>query len=639
VQLQDDEQALNSYKAALESVPYLDQSFALREKIADVHLRNAAYDLAVAQYEKILGAAQLDAYRAQIEYLLGQAHLLAADADGAYLHWSTAVELYPRAHHAYLSLVELVDAGVEVDEFQRGMVDYYAGAYGPAVQALYRYLESDATERRDEARYYIGRAYHLSGSYDLAIKAYDVLIAAYPDSSAAVDAWLEKGRSLAAQSRIDEATETLEAFVEAYPDHELAPEALWRMARQNEGVAAWAKAASAYRRLQENYPASERAGESLARAGLSHFRLADQEAAIVDWRKLVTEYPDSGRLSATRYWLGRAYSALGNDAEAGEWLTLAAESPALLPNYYALRASHRLETLKAGSSTDSLVESWPLAQPSLLLDFEGATARAEAEAWLLDWAGPEEEAKDSSGLMDVLAQDPRYQRGVEYLAVGLGQEALDEFEAMRVAWRDDPLVMYGLALASQELGVYKTSIRCALQVVNLSPVDDISRAPIFLQRLAYPIYFDGLVLAEAAANDLDPLLIFALIRQESLFESSARSYAEASGLMQVMPSTGEWIALRLGWEDFVPEHLARPYVNVHFGTWYLVQGLGAFQGNVFAALAAYNSGIGAPGRWLDASGDDPDLFVETIDYSQTLHYVQLVYQHHALYRQIYQPGS
>ena len=130
---------------------------------------------------------------------------------------------------------------------------------------------------------------------------------------------------------------------------------------------------------------------------------------------------------------------------------------------------------------------------------------------------------------------------------------------------------------------------------------------------------------------------FALIRQESLFESSARSYAQAIGLMQVIPSTGEWIAHRLDWPDFAPTHLTRPYLNVHFGTWYLAQGLNAFQGDLFAALAAYNSGLASPSRWLDAAGGDPDLFVETIDYSQTRHYVQLIYQQHALYRQIYQP--
>ncbi len=639
VQLQDDEQALQSYTAALESAHYLDQILALREKIADLHLRNEDYDLAIAQYEGVLDATRSDDIRAQMEFLLGQAYLLAADADAAYLHWSTAVDLYPTSHHAYLALVELVSAGVEVDDFKRGMVDFHAGVYGPAVQALYRYLESDATERRDQARYYIGRAYHLSGSYRLAINEYDVIMSAYPDSPVAADAWLEKARSLAAQGRTSEALETLQAFVKAHPGHESAPEAVWRAAQLHEDSAAWAEAAAAYRRLKEDYPASEHAAEALFRAGLSRFRLADYEAAIGDWQALVVDYSNSGYLSAGRYWLGKTYGALGDDTQADKWLALAAKSSSFLPDYYALRAGHRLEALKEAASSAPTVARWPLARPNLLLDFDVATAQAEAEAWLLGWADPEEEIDDFVALMDALAQDSRYQRGTEYASLGLDQEAADEFEIMRLAWQDDPLVMYALALASREQGNYKTSIRCALRVVALSPLQTITDAPHFLRRLAYPTYFDDLVLAEAAANNLDPLLVFALIRQESLFESGARSYAGAVGLMQIMPSTGDWIALRLGWEAFAPQHLTRPHLNIRFGTWFMAQALNAFRGDVFAALAAYNAGMAAPSRWLDVSGEDPDIFVETIEYAQTLHYVKLIYQHYALYRQIYQPDS
>lgn len=640
VQLQDDEQALESYRAALESAPYLDRVLALREKIAEIHVSNRDYDLAIAQYEKILESAKLETYRAQIEYLLGHTYLLADDAEAAYRHWSLAVDRYPHAHYAYLSLVELVGAGVEVDEFRRGMVDFYAAVYGPAAQAFYRYLESDATERRDEARYYIGRAYHLSGNYGLAIDEYETIIAAYPDSPVAADAWLEKARLLAAQGHPDKAVETLGAFVEAHTDGELAPEALWRAAQLHEDAAAWVEAAAVHRRLQQDYPASERAAEALFRAGLSHFRLADYQAAVEDWQKLVTDYAASDRLAAVQYWLGKAHDALGDDAQAEKWLALAAKSPSFLPDYYALRATRRAKISMAESVAGSSenVESWPLAQPNLLLGWNEAAAQSEAETWLLTWADPAGEIDDLTSLADTLAQDPRYRRGVEYISVGLDREAVSEFEIMRVARRDDPLIMYGLALASRDLGVYKTSIRCALQVAWLSPARVIGGVPHFLQRLAYPTFFDDLVLVEAAANNLDPLLVFALIRQESLFESGVQSYAQAIGLMQIIPSTGEWIALRLEWKDFDSTHLTRPYLNIHFGTWFLAQGLDTFRGDVFAALAAYNAGIAAPGRWLDAAGGDPDLFVETIDYSQTFHYVQLIYQHHALYRQIYQSG-
>jgi soluble lytic murein transglycosylase len=638
VQLGNDEQALESYRAALESVPYLDQAFTLREKVAEIHTRNESYDLAIAQYEKILESAQLDAYRAQIEFLMGQALLLDGNAEAAYGHWARAVDLYPQAHHAYLALIELVNAGVEVDEFQRGMVDYNAGVYGAAIQALYRYLESDATERRDEARYYIGQAYHLSGSYRLAIREYDTIIAAYPDSPVAADAWLEKARSQDAQGRTHDAIETLRAFANAYPSHELAAKALWRTAQMYESLAAWVDAVTIYRQLQQDYPASEYAPEALFRAGLSSFHLADYRAAVEDWQALAAEYATSDRLTAARYWLSKAYTALDDDVQAKEVLESAAEPASTWSDYYVLRADHRLQTLKTIAGTDSSIESWPPVQPNLLLSFDEVAAQAETEAWLLTWADPARDMDDLGTLPEILGQDPRYQRGVEYMTLGLRVEALNEFEIMRADRRDDPMVMYGLAIATRELGIYKTSIRCALRVVQLSPVRRMGSAPRFLQHLAYPTYFGDLVLVEAATHNLDPLLVFALIWQESLFEPGARSYAAAIGLMQIIPSTGEWIALRLRWDDFAPTHLTRPYLNVHFGTWYLVQALNVFQGDIFAALAAYNAGISAPSRWLNVAHGDPDLFMETIDYSQTLHYVQLIYLHHALYRQIYQPG-
>jgi soluble lytic murein transglycosylase len=157
-----------------------------------------------------------------------------------------------------------------------------------------------------------------------------------------------------------------------------------------------------------------------------------------------------------------------------------------------------------------------------------------------------------------------------------------------------------------------------------------------LQRLVYPLYFDDLVLAEAQANGFDPLVLFALIWQESLFEGQATSWASAQGLTQVIPATGEWIALQLRWPDYQNEQLYRPYLNVKFGAWYLARQLGDFENNLFAALAAYNGGPGNAKRWLELAGDgDQDLFVESISNAETRNYVEKVYEHYAMYRRLY----
>jgi len=199
----------------------------------------------------------------------------------------------------------------------------------------------------------------------------------------------------------------------------------------------------------------------------------------------------------------------------------------------------------------------------------------------------------------------------------------------------DPLALYQLALAYREQGVYRLSILCAKRLIQLSPAESIGQAPRFLQRLVYPLYFDDLVLAEAQANDLDPLLLFALIYQESLFEGWATSSAGAQGLTQVIPPTGEWIALKMPWPDYQAEHLYRPYLNVKFGAWYLARQLQDFDNNLFVALAAYNGGPGNAKRWLKLADGDDDLFVESISKAESKRYVKKVYEHYVRYRELY----
>jgi len=87
-----------------------------------------------------LSVAKIEAYRAKILRLLGEAHLAAGDTRAAYDRYLEAVNNYPQAHDSYLALVELVNASVPVDDFQRGLVDYYAGAYEPAAFVFERYL-------------------------------------------------------------------------------------------------------------------------------------------------------------------------------------------------------------------------------------------------------------------------------------------------------------------------------------------------------------------------------------------------------------------------------------------------------------------------------------------------------------------
>jgi soluble lytic murein transglycosylase len=194
------------------------------------------------------------------------------------------------------------------------------------------------------------------------------------------------------------------------------------------------------------------------------------------------------------------------------------------------------------------------------------------------------------------------------------------------------LDQYQLALAYADLGLYRSSILCAWRVIGLSPVTHTRDAPRFVLQLAYPTYYERLVRENAERTGLAPQLIFSLIRQESLFESFAASSASAQGLMQVIPPTGAEIAAELDWPpDYETADLYRPYVSVRFGTYYLAKQRDRFDDRIDAALAAYNGGPFNAVRWLERAGDDPDLFLEQITFSETRLYVKRIREHLAVY--------
>jgi soluble lytic murein transglycosylase len=276
-----------------------------------------------------------------------------------------------------------------------------------------------------------------------------------------------------------------------------------------------------------------------------------------------------------------------------------------------------------------------------------ALERAAADGWLAGWLGlSPSEAVTVSQLSPVLAADPRLLRGQELWQLSRQAEAKEELEWLRRDTSTDARTQYQLATFFRDLGLYRSSILAATAAIRLSPAGSPFDAPPYLARLAYPIYYADLVVPEAEALDLDPLLLFSLIRQESLFEGFATSYAYAYGLMQIIPSTGQSIANSLGWSGYETAELYRPFISIKFGSWYLDRQRVTFDGLIYPALAAYNAGPGNAGRWLestlsgcaDEANDCPfdyDVFVELINLYETRLYIRQIYKHYSVYHDLY----
>ena len=154
-------------------------------------------------------------------------------------------------------------------------------------------------------------------------------------------------------------------------------------------------------------------------------------------------------------------------------------------------------------------------------------------------------------------------------------------------------------------------------------------------RCFYPIPYVNEISAHVEGTFLDPYLIAALIRVESNFQPEARSLKGATGLMQLMPETAEWVAAQLGLE-VAGLDLTDPDTSIRLGTWYLEMLQKEFNGNLVVALAAYNGGRGNVSRWLTEERWNGRLdAVSNIPFLETRLYVQRVLGVYTWYLRLY----
>jgi soluble lytic murein transglycosylase len=195
---------------------------------------------------------------------------------------------------------------------------------------------------------------------------------------------------------------------------------------------------------------------------------------------------------------------------------------------------------------------------------------------------------------------------------------------VRVIW---PRISWALtARAKRKIGILLGLLLVVVLIVSSN----------WFWRLLYPIHHEATIREVAAANDLDPLMVAALIRVESKFQAENVSHVGAVGLMQLMPETAAWIAKQSGIHYVSESDLADPETNIRLGAWYLAYLSKQFKGNWVAAVAAYNGGPGRVKGWMSSGRWDGQIDTsESIPVGETRHYVQRVFFNYDKYMQIY----
>jgi len=157
-----------------------------------------------------------------------------------------------------------------------------------------------------------------------------------------------------------------------------------------------------------------------------------------------------------------------------------------------------------------------------------------------------------------------------------------------------------------------------------------------LQKIIYPYPHRTIVEKYADQYGVDPLFVLAVIREESKFLPQSESHKGAIGLMQLMPSTAQSIAVSIGDKAYSDEYLLDPEKNIQYGTWYLASLQKLFTNNRTLVIAAYNGGRGHVQEWIKSGQIDPEnIRQEDIPFKETRDYVERVLNSYQKYIKLY----
>ena len=394
-----------------------------------------------------------------------------------------------------------------------------------------------------------------------------------------------------------------------------AASALLRLGQLDERDGNESTAESHYQLMAQVAP--DRAAEALLHIGFTRFVRGDRDGALAAWQSGLASNPQTDSLQAQLwYWTARGQPTSLDGPRQEAFNRAAAAAP---ESYFGLRAQEQLNGTLSMAALPASDTSWLTSSSAELL---------EKVAWFgTIGTTPERVAQDVRDLASMRRAD-------QLLELGLRTEAGWEIDgvAQRYAQARDIAHMSAVAEWAAARDLPQLTLRIGKQMRDLVGLNGLPRA---LQKLVYPAGWGDLVAEDARTFGVDPLLMLALMRQESSFDPRAQSGAQAMGLTQIVPATARGIAAKLGRDDFAVRDLLRPQVNLEFGTWFVADRLSTYRGRLFPALAAYNAGPGNVSRWLNRFGDDPDLLVEQIPFAETQTYLRIVYDNYWHYRALY----
>ena len=557
-----------------------------------------------AEAQRVLAAAPEDAGRAGYQLAQGLVAAALGQPDQAVQFYRKLLLSHPLTQDASTARAKLAAMGAETaltvaELHSLGDAYYNAGRYGEALEqfeALKRREGLDAATRNDFAIDAAACELKLKRLTPAEVQG----LADTPDEHGARRLYLLM--ELARNRDDGEDQQRIVALMEAnFPKSQWLAEALLSSGNMYMLRRDYPMAVKYFSSLAAYFPDNSNAAYAHWRAGWLSYRQglkADAERMFDEQIKL---YPAAKETVSALYWRGRLYET-EDHKPANAASNYRALVRAYQHYYYAQLARQRLTSLGQSVPVDApqldrlqapvvpvLVDTFPEDSPHL------AKARLLANAGLNDYIAAEIAADPDSSSWSALAE------AQIYASYG------ETYRAMR-------------------------ALKKALPYAASAPIKSI---PLAYWRILFPKAWWETIKTESEKNNLDPYFVASLIRQESEFNPSVVSYANAWGLMQLLPSTGKQMAREEGMTHFQTFQLLDPETNIRLGTRYLRQMLDKVGGVPEYAMAAYNAGDSRVTDWQSAGPySGMDEFIESIPFTQTREYVEAILRNEETYRAI-----
>jgi len=484
--------------------------------------------------------------------------------------------------------------------------------------------------------------------YNLAEDLYKEVIKTFPKAADIAEIYYKRARALYYKKEYKEAVNQCEEIIAKFPPSEITIKANYLGGNSLSALGERYLAIGKYKKIIEQYPETYYARESYLRMAEYYFQLGEPEKGISQWRQLINRYPNSDQAMTTWWNLGRYYTKNNKDPEALEAYRALSErfSKSRLGDDALYWRGKTLQKMgledEANSIYEKLLKDYPLSYYAerIIEQREDVNYR-----WLLPVVSISKE-KDFTNLDGFLDKyDKINEKGQLFLLkaelfgeVSFYKEAIIELKGALNYNPGNIFLLFRLSDLYQKNEDYYDSLNYTEIIFNyLQDNYPLEELPLELWEHLYPAYFEDMIREYALKYEIDPLLALAMIREESRFNAWNESVAGARGLMQIIFSTGEWIAQKLNIEDFNDDMLFVPDINIDLGCWYIGYLKERFLNDPILIISGYNAGPGKTSKWLkEYDRSDLDNFVENVPYSETREHIKKVMKSYQMYKRLAQ---